>query len=147
MQRYPILAAVALVGFVACGGTAKSATPPAATTTTVAATTTSTLPSGVGTLCAKSAGSLVDYVIGTLHNNVTSAQYADTPFHTLLDRSLDDCATRIEWLTAIEGYGGGNETALDGMYQAGCKVDDFLQTSMAKVGVDKPSPIACQGGG
>ena len=64
---------------------------------------------------------------------------ADPNFVDPLDVKLNDCSSRIEWLSAAMAYGIGSETQLDPIFQDRCK--EFLHPIVGSL----PIPAACEG--
>src|SRR4051812_45240104 len=95
------IAAAGIVLLTACGGAAYRSDTATTVPPTVAPTTTPapTLPAGVGPLCADTIAAL-GREIAALGGTVHQKDLGDTPFARALHSSLEDCSTRIEWLTA-----------------------------------------------
>jgi hypothetical protein len=128
----------ATVDFAGCTWNGNVWAPVTSTTTTdttpVTTPDTSASALGVGTLCANATGALVQQILA-LGGTVQPAQYNGTsPFYRALVVSLNDCSSRIEWLTSIDSQvTGGTEAARDAIFHAGCGVERFTSQAMSKI--------------
>lgn len=111
--------AVALVLVVAaCGGSSAKGTQAPVITTTTSTT-------DVRSLCEDATAALADQIFNELGGRIEPQQYNDPhPFSTLLRTSLQDCSSRIEWLTSI-GH-RDEEKFLSEVFLTGCQKERFV---------------------
>ena len=66
---------------------------------------------------------------------LTTGAPASAPLTRLISESLNDCSSRIEWLTSFvdQGISTQNKDWFDALYQTECKSEKFLNQAMGNL--------------